>query len=474
MKRSIFLLFIIFLEGYVVLSTELLAIRQTLPFVGSGTDTLSIIIAAVLMPLAFGYYAGGRFRGNVRRKIIKNLLVAQIILIPALSYVVLTPLFEFFILEQDFRNRILLTILYSSVFLVVPVYLLGQTVPLITNYFRNARLSDVAGRILFFSTLGSFFGAVLTTTVLMNVLGVAMTASVTIACMTFLIVVLAFKKSPVIACLSVALLGITMFLNSSYMLAKINVVASNAYSTVQVEETQTKAPIRYLRLNRSISSGILVNEPETPLFDYATYIDRYYLKSMQRENKKGDILILGAGGFTLGRGEMWNNYTYVDIDPDLKNVIETEFLKAPLEENKTFVPEPARAYLKSSNKKYDLIIMDIYRGPAGIPSHLLTLEFFTLMGQSLNKDGILVIHMISSPLFEDEFTKTIDNTIRTAYPYAARQVMGGIKPWGNQSQGDGYHSVLYQIKPQNQSGARHIFTDNMNDAGFIQGKDVPY
>ncbi len=56
----VFTLFlIIFLEGYVVLSTELLAIRLLLPFTGSGTDTVSIIIAAILMPLAFGYFAGG-------------------------------------------------------------------------------------------------------------------------------------------------------------------------------------------------------------------------------------------------------------------------------------------------------------------------------------------------------------------------------------------------------------------------------
>lgn len=60
--KALTLFTIIVLEGYVVLSSELLAIRQTIPFAGSGTDTISIIIAAVLMPLAFGYYAAGRFR----------------------------------------------------------------------------------------------------------------------------------------------------------------------------------------------------------------------------------------------------------------------------------------------------------------------------------------------------------------------------------------------------------------------------
>lgn len=49
------LFLIIFLEGYVVLASEILAIRQTLPNLGGATDSTAIIIAGVLMPLALGY-----------------------------------------------------------------------------------------------------------------------------------------------------------------------------------------------------------------------------------------------------------------------------------------------------------------------------------------------------------------------------------------------------------------------------------
>jgi hypothetical protein len=48
------------IEGYAVLAVELLAIRQLTPYVGNATDTVAIVIAAVLLPLAFGYEAGGR------------------------------------------------------------------------------------------------------------------------------------------------------------------------------------------------------------------------------------------------------------------------------------------------------------------------------------------------------------------------------------------------------------------------------
>ena len=44
-------------DGYVVLAVELVAIRQLTPYGGNATDIVAIVIAAVLLPLAFGYGA---------------------------------------------------------------------------------------------------------------------------------------------------------------------------------------------------------------------------------------------------------------------------------------------------------------------------------------------------------------------------------------------------------------------------------
>jgi hypothetical protein len=60
MLPSPLLLAAIAIEGYAVLAVELLAMRQLTPYVGNATDTVAIVIAAVLLPLAFGYEAGGR------------------------------------------------------------------------------------------------------------------------------------------------------------------------------------------------------------------------------------------------------------------------------------------------------------------------------------------------------------------------------------------------------------------------------
>src|SRR3954463_13534314 len=95
---SLILLAAIALEGYVVLAVELLAIRQLTPYVGNATDTVAIVIAAVLLPLAFGYEAGGRSglgaggEFGVRRRPAPNPLIAPLIL--ALSPPPLVAFFE--------------------------------------------------------------------------------------------------------------------------------------------------------------------------------------------------------------------------------------------------------------------------------------------------------------------------------------------------------------------------------------------
>ena len=108
-NRTHLLFSIIFLEGYVVLAVELLCIRLLIPFVGSGTEVVSIIISSVLLPLAFGYQYAGNYivrqrdseikKGaskksiSIRKILVKNLFVSLCILMVGLSYLVQEILF---------------------------------------------------------------------------------------------------------------------------------------------------------------------------------------------------------------------------------------------------------------------------------------------------------------------------------------------------------------------------------------------
>ncbi len=462
------LFLIIFLEGYVVLSTELLAIRLLIPFTGSGTDTVSIIIAAVLLPLAFGYFAGGQFKTRhrngrlamtIRKRLIRNLVIAAVILTLGLSYIFLDWAFTAVQKATGWHNRIWLTTLYSLLFIVYPVFLLGQTVPLISNYFSRERLSLIAGRILFFSTMGSFMGAVFGTLVLMTMLGVHHTVSITIACMTVLVFILAKKKISIPTITMTACLLVALTLNSKQAMDRLFVVSNNKYNIVQLMQYVDK-DIRVMKLNRSHASAIRVHSDDTYL-DYAIFIEDNFLQPIADGPVKS-ILVLGAGGFTLGRTDTKNSYVFVDIDKELKKISETLFLQEKLAPNKTFEAMDARAYLNQSDEKFDVIILDLFRDPISTPENLITREFFEQTKKHLKDGGIMLGNYFASPTFSDPYSRNLDYTLHSVFPAMNRQIVRNFNAW---KRDDDWTNIVYSYV-HHADEKPGIYTDDKNTAIF--------
>ncbi len=464
------LFLIIFLEGYVVLSTELLAIRLLIPFTGSGTDTVSIIIAAVLMPLAFGYFAGGGFRTKrrngrraftVRDRLVLNLVIAAAILTPGLSHVFLEWAFNKAVFSWGWTNRLALTAAYSSVFLVIPVFLLGQTVPLVSNFFSRQRLAAIAGRILFFSTMGSFMGAVFCTLVLMAMFGVHNAVIATIACMAALTLILARKKFSFSTLTVSFCLALSLALNSPAALRHFHIVAYNKYNLVQIEDWK-KENIRMLKLNRSYASGI-DKYSDQPVLIYASYIENNFLKPLYDDTRPPrEILVLGAGGFTMGRFDDLNHYTFVDIDSDLKKIAEEKFLEEKLGANKTFVAIEARAYLNQTRQQYDLIIMDLYRDPVSVPENLITKEFYEQVKSHVRPGGAVVGNYFASPTFADLYSVNLDNTLRSVFPHINRQIIRDYDPWSRERD---WTNIIYSYI-NTAPISSDIYTDDKNASMF--------
>lgn len=467
-KLTFIFFIIIFLEGYIVLASEILAIRQVTTYVGSGADTVSIIIAAVLMPLAFGYYVGGNFKPgfnkngqwvSIRRKLISNVVVSACFLIPALG--TLTIDFFFVLLFQaNISDRILLTSIYSLIFLVVPVFLLGQTVPLISNYFSSQRLPLVTAKILFVSTAGSFIGSVMTTIVIMRYFGVNNAVNVIFVLLCLLVVLLSKKIINSKTVIMVVMLVVMLYTNSNDVLRKLGVIYSNAYNTVSIIETDNG---RILSLNGSASSFI---GKKGEKFPYVEYIEKHYIHpiSIQGTQSPKKILIIGAAGFTMGSRDEYNDYTYVDIDPDIKSTAEKDFLKHKLGANKKFVGQDIISYLSVNRTKYDMIVIDAYSSQIYIPDQLLTRNFFIKVKEALQPKGIVVANFIVSPNFTSAFSKRIDNTFREVFRNPGRQVLkDDFNGWSDDPHDT--TNVIYSYR-NDMVEDDTVYTNNNNTAAF--------
>jgi predicted membrane-bound spermidine synthase len=467
-RKNLWLFSIIFIEGYVVLATELLAIRLLVPFVGSGTEVISIIISAVLLPLAIGYHHGsmahkrswqkarlqGKKYSGLRTVILRNLLKAMAILVFGLSYFFLEM---FFYLIEAFggKHALLKAAIYSSIFLVYPVYLLGQTIPIMSNYFSKKKLSEATGAVLFFSTMGSFLGSVFSTLVLMMLFGVHNTVIITLLLLTIAIVSIRQKFVTTETIIAFILFIIAYSMNKSSMFEENNIYSNNAYSIISVQEDHAKKT-RTLSVNRSNSSRIGENPEDR--FGYIAYIEDNFIYTYNG-GKPLEVLVIGAGGFTLGLHDSLNRYDYVDIDPALKEVSEKYFLQQKVGSNKNAIISSARAFLASSRKKYDLIVIDAYTNLMTIPAECTTREFFAEVRSALAPDGAVVANFIISPDNKDLFSVRLANTFGSVFPVYQRQVIGKYAPWTKEKT---VNNNLFIFINRKFIDDRAIYTDDRN------------
>jgi spermidine synthase len=129
------------------------------------------------------------------------------------------------------------------------------------------------------------------------------------------------------------------------------------------------------------------------------------------ENK--EILILGAGGFSLSAENPNNNhFTYVDIDPDLEAIVKQHFLKTI--PGKVIVQD-ARVFLNTTPLRFDVIVSDAYSHARSIPAQLLTQEYFAAVNQTLKDSGMGIFNIVANPSLQDPYSKRVDNTIRSVF-----------------------------------------------------------
>ena len=299
-----------------------------------------------------------------------------------------------------------------TVFLAPAVFLLGQTVPLLTNFYKSSRVSEVAGDSFAINTVGSVLGSIVTALFFFYYFGMGATVLIDVVLITIVMFLLLDKSQYLKQGIIMALvITSTYYLNINY--EKNNFKLTNAYNNYQVVDQKVYGElVKIFKMNRSFSSAL---KKDGSGWDYIEYTKTILFSHLGLKNK--DILVLGAGGFTLSHSNKVpeNNFTYVDIDPDIKEVAEKDFLNKEI--NGDFIAVDARVFVKNSKKEYDAVLVDLYSNNSTIPWHLLTKEFMVEVKNTTKEKGVVIFNIISGGMFEDDYGKNIYNTINSAFPY---------------------------------------------------------
>lgn len=132
--------------------------------------------------------------------------------------------------------------------------------------------------------------------------------------------------------------------------------------------------------------------------------------------------MLGGGAFTLPQYLSARlpdaTIDVVEIDPELKD-ISTQFFNYKAPKNVREIFTDARTFVNQSNKRYDVILVDVY-GDASIPFSLMTAEYGKAIAKLLRSGGILIANIIGGTTGGPcaEVFGALDSAYRSGLPHA--------------------------------------------------------
>jgi len=294
----------------------------------------------------------------------------------------------------------------------------------------------------------------------MSVLGVHITVCIVFALLCLLVFLIEKKKISEKPLLMLAITISVFLMNSPAMMNNLHIIGDNQYNTVIISTDEHGS--KHFILNGSPSSMLYSDGRRG---GYIAFVEEHFITPiMTGSTPPKSILVIGAGGFTLGLDDKKNDYTYVDIDPQLKELSEKYFIKKQLEPNKRFIPEDVRAYLNHTGKQFDFILVDVFFGESTIPEHLVTQEFFRQVRAVVNDNGIVTFNFILSPGFHGRLSQNLDNTLKSVFHHLDRQLIPSlVKPYDGWSTSENDRQNVLYIWYNNPDDSIHtVYTADKN------------
>jgi spermidine synthase len=387
---------LVFGAGIGALATEITASRLLAPYFGSSTIVWANLIGIVLAALALGYWLGGRIADRRPQPPLLGFIVLVAAVCVAAIPFVAKPFLDLTVEGLDTASAGAVVGSFVAVLLLCapPVVLLGMVSPFAIRLAVSSveTAGAVAGRLYALSTAGSLLGTFLPALVLIPAVGTQR---------TFLVI------AALLAASASFLLGARYLVVAAALAALVAVPpgAVKAEAGLLHEETSYYQYIQVVersdgRRLLSLNEGVAVHSVWRPdsvltggVWDAFLAIPPLLDRPLDR------VAILGnAAGTTARALGVYYPGAFVDgveLDPAVSRVGRRYFAMG---ENPrlTVHDADARPYLRSTDRLYDLIVVDAYHQPY-VPFYLATREFFRLVRAHLAPGGIVALNVAAVP-----------------------------------------------------------------------------
>jgi len=384
--------FQVFISGASIMALELLGSRLLAPYYGSTLFVWGSLIGITLTGLSAGYSWGGK-KSDTKA----SYQTFSLLIFIAGSYALLTTL-----LSADILKIILVLkigdmygpLLSSAVFLLIPTFLLGAVTPFAIKLSAKSlqTIGQTTGNLYSLSTLGSIFGTFATTFMLVPILGVNV---ILYSISSILIISSVIGITKQIKFIAIILIAISI--HSAVVVqppvAGVVFEKDTLYHKILVHDDSVNN-IRTLILDNNFHSAMDLNNPERIVYEYT----KFFHLGLLFVNEPNNVLFIGGGGFSAPK-KFFVDYpemivNVVEIDQEVVNV-GSEFFAVPEDERLKISTNDGRIFLRNTNEKYNIIILDAY-DKSYVPFHLMTREFNELVYEHLTEDGVFISNIITS------------------------------------------------------------------------------
>jgi len=396
-SKKNYLLLLSFLEGGAVMACELIGAKLLAPFFGTSLYVWAAALALTLGGLTTGYFVGGRLSKKYSGS--KTLLFWVLILAGLL--LVLMPFTSELIMGATINFSLEMGAIYSLlVFMLPPLIFMGMVSPIIINLLTNEADSagNNAGNVYAISTLGGILMTFLMGFYIIPNFGLTNPAVITGILLAILpsISLLMSGKKKAIALVLLIVLGSYLSLNptekynedynvlyqSEGILGQVKVVDHPSYGI-----TNDGRMGRGLIVNNTLQTYVgVADDLQYSIWSWANY----FPTAASIYPKGSEVLLLGLGGGTLVKQLDRLGFTTDVVEID-KRIADVSFDYFNMNRETNVVIDDARHYVKTTQKKYDIVIFDTFLSEA-VPEHLITVEGFADTKKIMKPGGMIMIN----------------------------------------------------------------------------------
>lgn len=427
LKNKAYLYLTEFFAGMSVMAVELGASRLLAPYFSSSQIVWTIIIGTIMIAMALGNIYGGRSADKDPNpdKLYGRIIIAAIWIaaIPVVGKYLIILISGLLIFTINSNFLIIAGFVACMVIFVFPLFLLGTVTPslvkfTVDNLDDNGRL---VGNLNASNTIGSIIGTFVPTFISIPAVGTSITFLI-FAGILLLLAIIYFvstkvnfnkaKKVPISIVLFIICLLFGHNDSFAFWQDDLTYEGESIYNYLQVYEDD-ESVVLSTNVLFGVQSVYCKEKELTGLYyDYAMAAP--YMTGVNTKDSL-DILILGNGSGTYATQckRYFNNVDIegVEIDQKITDLAHQYF---ELPDDVKVTTYDGRAFLNAVDSKYDVILVDAYQDIT-IPFQMSSVEFFTLVKEHLNDDGVMVVNMNMRGDNEDGINEYLADTISAVF-----------------------------------------------------------